>query len=186
MTFPDGSKYHSDVAFGGDGATMPMPLDDGLVHRNLGAQQIRLVRDWLPSQAHRSEASKLWLYEYRNGEDKEWNSFYAFAEIEFLQTDWGVVNYWICNHPDSNQVRNLLVVKFLRRAKEGGAEGEQEIYGKRMLVNGVVKENLGGKTKTVQTCATEAERVDVLETFLNITLVDSERLAIQETPVKLG
>ncbi|KAH9237290.1 hypothetical protein K456DRAFT_1334957 [Colletotrichum gloeosporioides 23] len=26
VTFADGSKYHSDVAFGGDGATKPMPL----------------------------------------------------------------------------------------------------------------------------------------------------------------
>ncbi|XEV07251.1 hypothetical protein FSHL1_012538 [Fusarium sambucinum] len=179
VTFPDGSKYHSDVAFGGDGATKPIPLIDGLIHENLGTQQIRLKRDWIPHQVHRTEETKFWIYQYRNNKNKDWNSFYSFPGIEFFAPDWGVVNWWINTHPDSHQRRNVLVIKFLRRTKKGeGLDSEQEICGKRMLINGVVKENLGSETRTVTVCQTEEERLLVLEQFFQISLTEKERLGI--------
>ncbi|EEU43315.1 uncharacterized protein NECHADRAFT_44961 [Fusarium vanettenii 77-13-4] len=174
VTFPDGKKYHTDVAFGGDGATAPMPLVSGLVHRNMGTQQIRLV--------HRSEESKVWIYQYRNQEDAEWNSFYSFPGIEFMDLDWGVVNWWINTHPTSHQRVNVLVIKFLRRpkeAKEDESDGLQEIYGKRMLVNGVVKENLGGKTRVVEELKSEDERLEALERYFGITLSGEEKEGIR-------
>ncbi|KAH6994923.1 hypothetical protein EDB80DRAFT_153879 [Ilyonectria destructans] len=180
ITFPDGSKYHADVAFGGDGALFPMPLVDGLVHQNLGTQQIRLVRDWIPHQVHRTEDTKLWIYQYRNGVDRDWNSFYSFPGIEFYALDWGVVNFWIGAHPNSHQRFNMLVIKFLRRLKDGeGNKNEYEIYGKRMLVNGVVKENLGGRTQVVTECKSEAERVEALKKYFSIVLEADERQGIQ-------
>ncbi|KAI7758480.1 hypothetical protein LZL87_006871 [Fusarium oxysporum] len=181
ITFPDGSKYHSDVAFGGDGATMPMPLIDDLVHENLGTQEIRLKRDWIPHQVHKTEETKLWIYQYRNGQDKEWNSFYSFPGVEFFALDWDVVNWWINTHADSHQLRNVLTIKFLLRPVESEAsfEGEMEIYGKRMLVNGVVKENLGGKTQIITTCNIEGERVEALEKYFQISLTDEENEGIR-------
>ncbi|KAJ4169089.1 hypothetical protein NW754_011021 [Fusarium falciforme] len=182
VTFPDGSKYHTDVAFGGDGATAPMPLINGLVHRNLGAQQIRLIRDWIPLQVHRSDESKVWIYQYRNHEDAEWNSFYSFPGIEFMDLDWGVVNWWINTHPSSHQRVNVLVIKFLRRSKEGKdgePDGGYEIYGKRMLVNGVVKENLGGRTRVVEELEGEDERLEALERYFGITLSEEEKEGIR-------
>ncbi|KAK7432536.1 hypothetical protein QQZ08_000743 [Neonectria magnoliae] len=181
VTFPDGSKYHTDVAFGGDGALFPMVLVDGLVYQNLGTQQIRLVRDWIPHQVHRTEDSRLWIYQYRNGVDKDWNSFYSFPGIEFYALDWGVVNFWIGNHPSSHQRVNMLVIKFLRRLKEA-AEGEREeyeIYGKRMLVDGVIKENLGGKTQVIAECKSEAERLEALEKYFSISLEVEEKEGIR-------
>jgi arylamine N-acetyltransferase len=180
VTFPDGSKYHDDVAFGGDGALFPMPLIDGLVHDNLGTQQIRLVRDWIPHQVHRTGETKLWIYQYRNNVDKEWNSFYSFPGIEFYALDWGVVNFWIGAHPDSHQRVNVLVIKFLRKPKQKhDVDGhEYEIYGKRMLINGVVKENLGGKTQIVAELKSEAERLAALEDYFSIELSKEEREGI--------
>ncbi|KAL0929906.1 arylamine n-acetyltransferase 1 [Colletotrichum truncatum] len=186
VTFSDGSKYHADVAFGGDGATMPMPLVEGLVHENLGTQQIRLVREWLPSQVLRVESSKLWIYQYRNREAADWNSFYAFPEIEFLEPDWGVVNHWMSTHRDSNQVKNLLVVKFLRQKKVEADTDEQTICGKKMMVNNVVKQNLGGKTEIVQICATEESRISALEGFFDIKLMESEKAGIQGSALRLS
>ncbi|KAL2678673.1 hypothetical protein Neosp_009424 [[Neocosmospora] mangrovei] len=183
VTFPDGSKYHTDVAFGGDGATAPMPLVNGLVHQNLGTQQIRLIRDWIPLQVHRSEESKAWIYQYRNREDAEWNSFYSFPGIEFMDLDWGVVNWWINTHPLSHQRVNVLVIKFLRRPKESKAgedNGLQEIYGKRMLVNRIVKENLGGKTQVVEELKSEDERLEALERYFGITLSGDEKEGIRD------
>jgi hypothetical protein len=37
-----------------------------------------------------------------------------------------------------------------------------------------VKENLGGKTKVVQECQTEAERVEALKTWFGIRLSEEE------------
>lgn len=157
---------------------MPMPLIDGLIHQNLGTQQIRLFRDWIPTQVQRTEESKLWIYQYRNSAEKEWNSFYSFPGVEFMALDWGVVNYWMTTHPTSHQRFNVLCIKFLRRLKECGDDDEYEIYGKRMLVNGVVKENLGGKTYVIAECRTEEERVAALKKYFEITLAEEEILGI--------
>ncbi|KAM0354200.1 hypothetical protein ACHAPU_001236 [Fusarium lateritium] len=160
---------------------MPMPLIDGLLHQNLGTQQIRLKRDWIPHQVHRTEETKLWIYQYRNSVDKDWNSFYSFPGTEFLALDWDVVNWWINTHPNSHQRYNVLTIKFLRRPVEDivSFEGEQEIYGKRMLVNGVVKENLGGKTYVIAKCGSEEKRVEALKTYFQIFLRDEEKKGIK-------
>lgn len=181
VTFADDSKYHVDVGFGGDGATMPLPLEDGLIHLNLGTQEIRLVRDWIPTQTKRTECSKLWVFQYRNGAGRGWNSFYAFShELEFMQADFEVMNWWTGHNPRFYQTKNAILIKFLRRAAGGEQSGGvQEIYGKRMLVNGVIKENLGGKTRVVEECKSEEERVEGLEKYFGITLTDEERMGIR-------
>lgn len=188
VTFPDGSRYASDVAFGGDGPTIPLPLQEGLIHHNLGTQQIRLMRDWLPDQIHRVEDSRQWIYQYRNStnEDVEWNSFYAFTEVEFLQPDWNVLNHWICSHADSNQGQRMLIIAFLRRQKAGEPEHEQEIYGKRMLVDDVVKENLGGRTQVMKQFQTEDGRVEGIRELFGIILTAEERHAILGRPLSLA
>ncbi len=43
-----------------------------------------------------------------------------------------------------------------------------------MLVHSVVKENLGGKTKVVQECHTEEDRIEALKTWFGINLSDEE------------
>ncbi|TGJ82789.1 hypothetical protein E0Z10_g5970 [Xylaria hypoxylon] len=174
----DGAKYHVDIAFGGDCATLPMPLVDGLAHQNIGAQQIRLVRDWIPTQLKRTEESKLWIYEYRNGADKEWNPFYCFTLVEFMPNDWEVVNAFASTSPKSWQTRTVITIKFLRRTREDGSGGGEEIYGKRMLVNDVIKENLGGRTTVIHECKTDEERVAALEKYFDLRLTEEERSAI--------
>ncbi|RYP40291.1 hypothetical protein DL767_001834 [Monosporascus sp. MG133] len=182
VTFPDGSKCHVDVGFGGDGATLPLPLIEGLAHRNLGTQEIRLVRDWMPTQLKRTEEAKFWIYQYRNSPGLAWNSFYAFAELEFTQTDFEVINWWTGHGPGFYQALTMLLIKFLRCQ---GENGQQEICGKRMLVKGLVKENLGGRTRVVQGCKTEEERIEVLNRHFGIRLTDEERLAIRGRATEL-
>ena len=99
--------------------------------------------------------------------------------------DWGVVNHWMCTHPESNQVRNVLVVKFLRREKQSRDEDEQEIYGKRMLVNDTIKENLGGKTVVLEVCKTEAQRIDALRRHFGMILSENETLGIRGSRLQL-
>ncbi|KAI0872692.1 hypothetical protein GGS24DRAFT_466445 [Hypoxylon argillaceum] len=180
----DGQQYHVDIAFGGDCATRPLPLvhgdSDELVYQNLGAQQIRLVRDWVPTQRKRTSASKLWIYEYRNGPDRPWNPFYCFALVEFMPNDWDVINVFASSSPKSWQTKTVIAIKFLRRTRDDGDdEGREEIYGKRMLVDHVVKENLGGKTAVIYECKNEADRVAALEKYFDLRLTEEEGNAIR-------
>lgn len=167
-----------DVGFGGDGATKPLPLIHGHALHNMGTQEIRLIHDHIPLQTYRTDHTKLWIYQYRNGPDLDWNSFYAFGEFEFFHDDFEVMNWYTGCSPESFQKKIPIVVKFLRQKKEGGDEGEEEVFGKRMLVHGVVKENLGGKTEVVQECGSEDERVAALEEWFAIRLSEEERRGI--------
>lgn len=206
----ESTRYVVDVAFGGDGMTQPMRLEEGSCIRNMGTQDARLVRTFIPGQTELAPERMWWAYQYRNGSpaagaaagaesaEAEWNTFYVFSDaVEWSPADFEILNAFT-GSDRSHQTSNVLVIKFLRRAvggKEGKGEGEgeeeqgveggkeedveQEIYGKRMLVNGVVKENLGGKTRVVAECRTEEERVQALREWFGIRLTEEERNAIR-------
>jgi arylamine N-acetyltransferase len=175
VTLDDGTKYMVDVGFGGDGATKPIPLVDGHVTPNLGSQELRLVYDAIPQQIEKTQ--KYWIYQYRNNSGLDWNSFYCFSEMEFLQQDFEVMNYFSSKHPFSIHTYAVLVVKFLRR--------QGEIYGKVMLVNDKVKQNTGGRTSVAKECKNEDERVDALKEDFGIILTDEEREGIRGMTTEL-
>ncbi|KAL3425180.1 Arylamine N-acetyltransferase [Phlyctema vagabunda] len=182
VTLPNGERYMVDVGFGGDGATQPLPLIPNQATTNLGTQEVRLIRDFIPTQTRRQdEKDKLWIYQYRNGTHLEWNSFFAFPETEFLPQDFEVMNFYTSQSfaATNFQTRRLLIVLFLK-----GEEGEQ-IVGKVMLVNGEVKRNDGGKTKTILSCKTEAERIRALSEHFGISLTDEQRDGIKGRNVEL-
>jgi arylamine N-acetyltransferase len=186
VTLLDGSRWMVDVGFGGDGASKPIPLIEGHVTRNIGTQDIRLVRDFIPSQTERTPERKLWIYQYRNSTQQPWNSFYAFSDmVEFLPADYHIMNWYTGSHPESFQTFTVLIVKFLRRPREDDPR-RQEIYGKRMLVNGTIKENLGGKTKIVHECHSEPERMEALKAWFDIELTEEERCSIDGWKTSLG
>lgn len=170
-------KYVCDVAFGGDGPTVPMPLRDGVVTRNLGAQEIRLAHERLPRSVH-----KFWVYQYRNGPAKPWNSFYAFTDSEFLEADFGSINYFTSQAP-TFQKTTVIIVKFLLGPDE--ATGEDKVAGKVMLVNGVVKRNMGGKTEVVAECSTEKERLEAIKKWFGIDFSDEEIAGIKNSITEL-
>ncbi|KAF2214222.1 hypothetical protein CERZMDRAFT_37744 [Cercospora zeae-maydis SCOH1-5] len=178
VTLFDGTEWAVDVGFGGDGATAPVQLVHDRPQINLGPQEIRLYRDHIPSQLHRTEDTKQWIYQYRNGPEQEWNAFFAFSETEATEADFHNINWYTGSHPESFQTFTCIIVHFMRRPKEGNAE-EQEIYGKRMLVNAVIKENLGGKTEVLEECTTEAERLAALEKWFGMTFTAEEAEAIR-------
>lgn len=168
-----------DAAFGGDGPTKPLQLIHNQPTFNIGTQEIRLMHDWIPPQTRKTERTKQWIFQYRNEPKKEWNAFYAFSEFEFTEADFGVMNYFTGSSPESFQTFTVLIVKFLRRpvsVENGDSElhGEQEIFGKRMLIDGVVKENLGDRTRVVKECKNEEERIETLREYFDITLTDAE------------
>lgn len=169
VTLPDGTKWMIDVGFGGDGATKPVPLVHGEALHNLGTQEIRLIHDNIPEQVDKSRL--YWIYQYRNSPTADWNSYYAFPEWEFSEADFGLLNYWTSQCPDSFQTFTMLVVKFLRRGND--------VEGKVMLWNNLVKRNTGGKTELLQELNNEAERVRALQKWFGIELTKSEQEGIK-------
>lgn len=174
-----GDKYACDPAFGGDGPTAPMPLIHGVVSHNLGSQEIRLVRERIPG----SRKQDFWVYQYRNSSEKPWNSFYAFNETEFLDIDFRPISYWTSQGP-TFQKTTVLLVKFLLGDVDTET-GEQRVSGKIMMVNGIVKRNMGGKTETLQVCTTEAERIQALKQWFHIELTTEEISGIKGTITEL-
>ncbi|KAJ6091570.1 hypothetical protein N7467_003539 [Penicillium canescens] len=173
---PTGQEYHVDAAFGGDGATSPLPLIPGQITQNLGPQQVRLVYDTMPKQTRPEQ--KVWIYQYRNGVEKPWNSFYSFAELEFFQDDFEVMNRF--TSWDAVQKRSFVVVRFLRNGEDRGlsisegdgvvGDGDVFVVGKVMMVNNVVKLNMGGRTRIVDSFEGDEGRFLALRKWFNVSL----------------
>lgn len=196
-------RWVTDVGFGGDGMTAPLPLIRSLepgceypVHKNLGSQEVRITRGQYPGTVSDGEANKVWFYEYRNSPGDEWNRYYAFGDHEASSWDLECANYWVSSHPESFQRKQILVVKFLRDSsgdtwEKGLTDAtdvcdsdsitipELETVGKIMLAHGVVKRNLGGKTDIVKICRTEEERIEALKEYFGITLSDDQKQGIK-------
>lgn len=191
-----GQRYALDAGFGGDGMTVPMPLVEGLAHRNsIGSQEIRLTRGFIPEQRYRANPAvgRMWIYQVRNGPDREWRDFFAFHdEFEFTEADFGNISFYTSQSPDSFQTTTPLAIRFVRGQGEGEGEGgdgappsKVRVVGKVMLVKGEVKRNFGGRTELVKRCVTERERVEALREYFGIVLTEEEAQSIRGRSVEL-
>jgi hypothetical protein len=181
---PSGQRYSIDVGFGGDGPTSPLQLNElGHAVQNLGRQEVRLIHDNIPKQ--KLKEPKLWIYQYRNTPENDWNSFYSFAELEFFQHDFEVLNWWTC--AKTLHRWTVLVVRFLREGENVQfsrnpnlpLNNDVAIVGKVMLVDNVIKVNLGGKTSIVHSLDSEEGRLEALEKYFGISLTQEEKRSIQ-------
>jgi hypothetical protein len=172
-----GTQYLVDAAFGGDGPTSPLQLTSGRAVPNLGTQEVRLIYGNMSKQTRLEQ--KLWTYEYRNGPEKDWNAFYCFGELEFFQDDFEVLNTF--TSWEAYEKGNMWVVKFLRGGEIEGlaiedgelgneTEGAVSVVGKLMFVNDMVKLNLGGKTRVIDSFRSESERLRGLKKWFSIPI----------------
>ena len=160
-------RYVVDVGFGGDGPTTPLPLTPGVVARNLGSQEVKLIYENIASNVDPEQ--RLWIYQIRNHETDEWKDCYCFPELEFLPQDFEVMNFFVSNSPASWFTKTVVAVKMLLD------EQGENVVGKEMLLGAEVKRNMGGKTQLVKTCATEDERIEVLKDVFGLVLSEEER-----------
>ncbi|KAL2814910.1 hypothetical protein BDW59DRAFT_176298 [Aspergillus cavernicola] len=156
-------QFSIDVGFGGDGPTSPLALNElGQAVQNLGSQEVRLIHDNIPKQ--RFKDPKLWIYQYRNAPKHDWNSFYSFAELEFFQHDFEVMNWW--TSAKTLHRWTVLVVRFLR-------EGESVRL-------------LGGKTNVIHSVDSEEGRLQALRDYFGIFLTEKEAQSIEGWDMALG
>lgn len=157
-----------DVGYGGDGPTVPLPLTADVVTPNIGTQELRLLYGSMPGIADNQR--DIWTYQFRNGPDQPWKSGYAFHELEFFQQDFEVMNFFTSQSPSCFLTARLLVIRFL--------SNEKGVYGKMILDQEKLKENLGGKSVLISTFQNEEERVGALRDRFDIHLTDVEAKAI--------
>lgn len=184
VTLADGSQWHCDVGFGGDGATKPLPMVSGHVVNNLGTQEVRLLHGTIPATQQLDQSKKLWIYQYRNAPEQEWNAFYAFPETEFTAADFEVMNFYTSQSfaPTNLQTRTVLCIRFLSEPSGSG----RVVVGKIMMVDGEVKRNDGrGRTTVLKVCKTEEERLATLRELFGITLTTEEREGVKGRNVEL-
>lgn len=171
-----------DAAFGGDGPTAPLQLISGAISNNLGTQDVRLILDTLPGQTR--QEPKYWIYQYRNGPERDWNSYYCFTEIEWFHQDFEVVNRF--TSWEVLERGQVLAVRFIRNGEEGEVvqhlpvydharilKGEDGLYviGKLMLVDKELKLNAGGRTRVIERYETEEERLQGLQRWFGIQML---------------
>jgi arylamine N-acetyltransferase len=168
VTLQSGEKYIVDVAFGGDCMTRPLPFEEDTITSNLGTQEVRYVYKAIEGTFG---PQKWWQYQARNSKEQDWMTHYCFSETEFIASDFDLMNFWTSTYPTSFHTTDIFIVKFLSQ--------DGEIKGKMMIHNGTVKENLGGRSKTIKECSTEQERVQTLSEMFGLRLTEDEQSAIQ-------
>lgn len=81
------------------------------------------------------------------------------------------------------QTKTVLVIKFLRGEDENG---EAKVIGKKMLIDTIVKANMGGRTEVLKVLKNEEERVQTLEEVFDIKLIEEEQEGIRGRVLELG
>jgi arylamine N-acetyltransferase len=145
---------------------------------NLGTQEIQLILDTVP--VFPVTGQKMWQFQVRHSPEREWNTFYCFAEVEFHHDDFEIMNWYTCKNPHSFHTDGLFMVKLF-------GDGEK-VYKKMILVDGTVKENspeTGGRTKVKLLCQNEDERLAALKEYFGMEFTDEEKQAIRGTFTEL-
>ncbi|GFF60494.1 predicted protein [Aspergillus udagawae] len=179
VRLPSGDTFLVDAAFGGDGPTAPFRLVSGAVMKNLGTQEVRLMKDNIPQQ--RCKEPKYWIYQYRNGHEMEWMSHYCFLEVEWFHQDFEVINRF--TSWETLGRGQVLAVRFIRKGEQGEAASYPSedpdilqdadrlcVIGKVMLVDKTLKLNMGGRTRVIEAFGTEQERLQALQRWFSIEI----------------
>jgi arylamine N-acetyltransferase len=172
----DGTRWMTDVGYGGDGPISPLPMLDGVSAANIGTQEVRLAFEPLDGQVDPNQ--RMWIYQLRQSPDANFTSCYAFMDKEFIHQDFEVMNFFTSKHPSSYMTNTVAMVKFMHR-------GYDDVYAKLILLNDEVRENSGGTSTTLFKCKTETDRTQALEEHFGIKLSDEEKTAILDTALAL-
>ena len=170
-----GKKYMVDVGFGGNGATAPLPLEEGTIHERLGQSEMRLVKTKIPEQTDASQ--KLWIYQIRHTRQSEWEPTYCFAETEFLPQDYEMMNFWTSQNRKSFFTYAILMAKLVME--------EGKLVGTVTMRDAVAKRRVGDEAVEMRTCKTEEERLEVLRDWFGIRLTLEEERGIRGTVTEL-
>jgi arylamine N-acetyltransferase len=170
-------KYHVDVGFGGNGPVVPMPLDrSGPVQKHIGPATARLQYQNILGNTDPDQ--RLWVYQHRIEESSDFLTTYCFTELEFLPSDYAMMNYFTSTSMRTFFTRVIVGVKKLL-----GDDGE--LAGVLILGNNDIRWRIHGKVERVISFDSEDDRVKALEEHFGIKLSAGERDGIQGLPSEI-
>ncbi|KAF1950886.1 arylamine N-acetyltransferase 1 [Byssothecium circinans] len=167
-------KYEVDVGFGGNGPTVPMPLDrSGTVQQHIrpGTACLR----WQNIVGNTDPEQRLWVYHHRKNDSSDFEMTYCFTELEFLPSDYQVMNYFT-----STSMRTFFTRTVVMEKKLLGADGELE--GTLTINQDTLKWRMHGTKQKEIKFRSEADRVKALEEHFGIVLSAVEREGISGLP----
>jgi len=171
------SKYQVDVGFGGNGPTQPMKLDkSGTVEKHIKPATCRL--QWRNIDANTDPSQRLWIYEHRINEESDFQTTYCFTELEFIPSDYKVMNHFTSTAGTTFFTRTVLAVKHI-------LGDDEELTGSLILGNNDLKWRIhGAKDKEVK-FESEDDRVGALEKHFGIKLSQAEKDGIMGLPSEI-
>lgn len=167
------SKYHVDVGFGANGPIAPLKLDrGGSVLDHIRPASMRL--QWRNIPGNLDEDQRLWVYEYRIDESSDFQFMYCFTELEFLVSDYNMMNYYT-----STSSRTFFTQTIVGEKKTFGGENNDELVGNLTLGNNEMKWRLHGKKEREIQFQSEEDRIMAIEEHFGIKFDREERDSIR-------
>lgn len=158
-----GKRYMVDVGFGANGATHPMPLEEGVVSTSIAPANVRLL--WKNIDENEDAEQKLWVFQHQNDEQSEWRALYCFTQLEFLPQDYGIMNYFTSTNRACFFTYRVVCTKMI-------LEGD-ELVGN-LILQDEMKRRLHGKTEHIETFEKEEQRLAALEKWFGIVFARDE------------
>lgn len=172
------NKYHVDVGFGGNGPIVPMPLDKSShIQPHIAPASARLQYRNIPGNTNPDQ--RLWVYEHRIDENNDFNMTYCFTELEFLPSDYNMMNYYTSTSPKTFFTRVIVGNKKIL------SEDGETLVGDLILENGSLKWRVHGKKEKEIKLESEEERVKAIEEHFGIKLGQVERDGIKGMPSEI-
>ena len=163
-------RYMVDVGFGPNGPIHPLKLDhSGSISKHITPASMRL--QWRNIDANTNPDQRLWVYELKINDKSDFREIYCFTELEFLPTDYEMMNYYTSTSPKIFFTQKIVCVKMLL------GEGDQ-IIGV-IILQDDVKWIIRGKKEWEQEFEDEEDRLKVLDETFGIKLSPVEREGIK-------
>lgn len=155
-----------DVGFGTNGATAPLPLQDGASSTRIAPSEMRLVKDTLVEFTDKSQ--KVWIYQVRHNPESEWLSMTCFYDMELLPQDFELMNFATSQRRTSWFTQSFVCTRMILDS------AGKEIIGQYILAGKDIKRRLHGQTEQVQVLEKEEDRVKGLAEYFDMNLRANE------------
>ncbi|KIW66209.1 hypothetical protein PV04_08409 [Phialophora macrospora] len=177
----NGQKYLVDVGFGSTSPLHPIPLDQTStkVYNSVPGAEIRLV--YRPIASNTDQSQYLWVLESRNKSHPQWQGCYCFDTLEWLPSDFEIINYRTSQDPASWFTHRLVLVRILV-----DEDTKTKATGTVILGGEKIERRLGdAKKEVVMDAKSEEERVEGLKTWFGIVLNPDEVRGIKGTATEI-
>ncbi|KAJ9610815.1 hypothetical protein H2200_005592 [Cladophialophora chaetospira] len=177
----NGKKFLVDVGFGSTNPLFPIPIEHSStkVYETVPGAELRFVQR--PIASNTDQSQRMWVLESRNKSHPQWSGCYCFADLEWLPSDFEIINYRTSRDPKSWFTHRLVLVKVLV-----DDETRSKATGTVILTGNKIERRIGeGDKEVVLEAKTEKERVEGLKKWFGVVLSPDEERGIRGTAAEI-